>query len=139
MKTLPLKSRLAQSLKARKRAVQAGLKWPSGVHPPARCEGQGCPIHHPSEHHMADWPLHWRADTFVMERTCPHGIGHPDPDHLAYVKRVEAKHKLDCAWHWNGPCSCGAATSKASLQSANTQAIHGCDGCCNPVTRGVYE
>lgn len=74
------------------------------VHDPAQCEGRPCVIHHPSAHHMRDWPLHWRSDTGVMERTCPHGVGHPDPDHLAYVLSVSENNK------WQG--------------------VHGCDSCC---------
>lgn len=62
-----------------------------------------CSIHNPSDHHMVTWPLNWRMDTRVMERFCPHGIGHPDPDHLAFV---------------------------AYTGTDNGDGIHGCDGCC---------
>lgn len=76
------------------------------VHLQSQCEGRGlpCVIHDPSDHHMVLWPLNWRADTHVMERVCPHGVGHPDPDHIAYVR------SLDQGMDW--------------------QTIHGCDGCC---------
>lgn len=50
------------------------------VHPPTRCVGQYCTIHNPSEHHMREWTQFWRQDAGFMERTCPHGVGHPDPD-----------------------------------------------------------
>lgn len=58
--------------------------WQSlvGVHSPSACEGRGCPIHHPSQHHMRDWPQNWRNDRRMMERICEHGVGHPDPDDL---------------------------------------------------------
>lgn len=46
------------------------------------CEGNFCCIHRPSSHHMEDWPQNWREDRSLMERICPHGIGHPDPDDL---------------------------------------------------------
>ena len=69
------------------------------------CQGRGCPIHHPSDHHMRDWPWHWRSDRGLMERTCEHGIGHPDPDDANY---------------------------RASL--GDTDTVHGCDGCCRPAT-----
>ena len=49
------------------------------VHDAARCSGI-CPIHNPSDHHMSGWPTHWRDDRQLMERICPHGVGHPDPD-----------------------------------------------------------
>jgi hypothetical protein len=39
-----------------------------------------CPIHAPSDHSMLAFPTHWRADRAMMERVCPHGVGHPDPD-----------------------------------------------------------
>jgi hypothetical protein len=50
------------------------------VHDPKDCEGEVCTIHNPSAHHMREWPTHWRADRHMMERLCPHGVGHPDPD-----------------------------------------------------------
>lgn len=56
------------------------------VHDPVTCEGQGCAIHHPSDHHMVSWPQHWRPDRHMIERICPHGVGHPDPDDVAIDK-----------------------------------------------------
>ncbi len=52
------------------------------AHDPETCEGNACCIHNPSDHHMVRWPQHWRSDRGIMERICPHGIGHPDPDDL---------------------------------------------------------
>ena len=40
----------------------------------------GCVIHAPSAHRMTAYPTHWREDRGIMERICPHGVGHPDPD-----------------------------------------------------------
>jgi hypothetical protein len=63
-------------------------KWTSGtgqklmVHSEGLCEGY-CPIHNPSDHHMIDWPLHWRGDRGILERMCKCGVGHPDPDDLS--------------------------------------------------------
>jgi hypothetical protein len=51
------------------------------VHAELSCVGP-CPLHSPSEHHMRDWPLVWRGERGIFERTCPHGVGHPDPDSL---------------------------------------------------------
>lgn len=64
-----------------------GFGWCIGeqairVHHRSKCAGQACCIHSPSDHHMARWPQLWRDDRKFMERTCPHGIGHPDPDHI---------------------------------------------------------
>lgn len=83
------------------------------VHEASQCEGRNCPIHNPSDSVMKDWPLLWRADTRVMERTCPHGIGHPDIDHLAYVIGLDK----DNQWH----------------------GVHGCDGCCREVLNGSTQ
>jgi hypothetical protein len=73
----------------------------SNVHPADACAGERCTIHNRTDHTMRTFPQHWRNDRKMMERICPHGIGHPDPD----------DHKLD------GP---GGAV----------EAVHGCDGCC---------
>lgn len=72
------------------------------VHDAHTCTGLFCVIHHPSPHSMRDFPTHWRADRCLMERICPHGIGHPDPDGLAHIP---AKRR-------------------------QIESIHGCDGCC---------
>ena len=72
------------------------------VHGPSMCEGRPCVMHHPSDHHMLQWPTNWRDDARLMERLCPHGIGHPDPDDVAYQATVGRE--------W--------------------VAVHGCDGCC---------
>lgn len=53
------------------------------VHPKAVCAGDWCTIHNPSPHHMREFRQLWRADRRIMERICPHGIGHPDPDDMA--------------------------------------------------------
>lgn len=60
-----------------------------------------CPLHAPSDHHMLGWPLQWRSWRRSFERRCPHGVGHPDPDNLAYL----TARGLD-------------------------DGTHGCDGCC---------
>lgn len=73
---------------------------PLVVHGPDDCAGEHCSIHNPSRHPLDTAPLHWRGH--IMERICPHRIGHPDPDDLAWRRRAG--------------------------RPANT--IHGCDGCC---------
>lgn len=75
------------------------------THPPERCIGEFCCIHNSSEHHMRTWSQNWRSDRGLMERICPHGVGHPDPDDLAYQRRTFG----DAAQH---------------------AGVHGCDGCC---------
>lgn len=72
------------------------------IHGPAVCAGTNCPFHNPSDHVMKAWPKVIRASTLV-ERTCPHGCGHPDPDSVDHFTRQGVSH-MD---------------------------VHGCDGCCN--------
>lgn len=72
------------------------------VHEKAVCQGNHCVIHNPSTHCMSEYPTHWRDDRKLMERICPHGIGHPDPDHLNHL----------------GP------------EMMEWESMHGCDGCC---------
>jgi hypothetical protein len=50
------------------------------VHSPSACYGEYCTIHNRSDHIMRSFPQHWRSDRAIMERICPHGVGHPDPD-----------------------------------------------------------
>lgn len=73
------------------------------------CMEHGCCIHNPSDHHMRDWPTLWRNDRGIMERICEHGVGHPDPDGIAYMLRV-------------------SESSGEPFPIAD--GIHGCDGCC---------
>jgi hypothetical protein len=50
------------------------------THGESVCAGQVCCIHNPSDHHMRSWRQSFRFDRGIMERLCPHDIGHPDPD-----------------------------------------------------------
>ncbi len=72
-------------------------------HPKSICEGDvhGCPFHKPSLHAMIEEPMLLR-ETGLIERICPHGIGHPDPDSIGWMDR-------------HGRPGYG---------------VHGCDGCC---------
>lgn len=81
-------------------ALWAGKRW-IWVHKENACRGRHCSVHNPSDHPLNKAPLHWRADRALMERICEHGIGHPDPDGLAYSNK---------GW---------------------AEAVHGCDGCCS--------
>lgn len=77
----------------------------ANVHEPTvDCVINGCCIHAPSKHSMRNFPTHWREDRRIMERICPHGVGHPDPDDLAFRVR-------------NG-------------DDPKYAGVHGCDGCC---------
>lgn len=74
------------------------------VHDPNACTGHYCSAHNPSPQAEAIGKRWWRQDRGMMERVCPDGIGHPDPDEIAYRERV------------------GLETEYFS--------VHGCDGCC---------
>lgn len=50
------------------------------AHKKSQCYGDRCTIHNLSNHSMREFPQWFRADRGIMERTCPHGVGHPDPD-----------------------------------------------------------
>ena len=72
------------------------------VHDKKDCKGPCC-IHRASDHHMKDWPLHYRNDWgFFFERIDPEGVGHPDPDDLAF-----------------------------RIQNGAEDGIHSCNGLCN--------
>lgn len=78
------------------------------VHTAIQCQGQTCCIHNPSQHHMLTWSPSWDSIYKQMWRKCPHGLRHPDPDDLAYIRE-----------HWG--------TAEAARSYA-----HPCDGCCQP-------
>lgn len=71
------------------------------VHDESDCKGlypwdttYNCPIHNPSDHTMRAFPTHWRGDRGIMERICPHGVGHPDPDDVN-VRNGDGVHGCD--------------------------------------------
>lgn len=74
------------------------------THGPDECGGEFCCIHNPSDHRMRDWPMTLRLDWGVplVERRCEHGVGHPDPDSVAWLES----------------------------QGHDSFGVHGCDGCC---------
>jgi hypothetical protein len=81
-------------------------------HDPTVCVNDPtCAIHKPSEHPLNTAPLMWRSDWGIgfLERICVHGVGHPDPDDLAYKRRT-----------WG-----------ADLYHRTALDVHGCDGCCH--------
>lgn len=77
------------------------------VHAPSECAGHHCWVHNPSDHHMITWPVQW-TDRQTAERVCGHGLGHPDPDDVAYHRR-----------------------------KGREVSVHGCDGCCGLTPPGM--
>ena len=84
------------------------------VHPKEECKGEFCVIHNPSFHKMRGWATNWREDRGLMERVCVHGVGHPDPDDLAFK---------ELNFQQNGKVY------------TKYESIHGCDGCCREVVK----
>lgn len=71
------------------------------------CTTHGCVIHCPTATDPANaggWPYVWRLNKHGFERTCPHGVDHPDADELRWRARTG--------------------------RDAATAAVHRCDGCC---------
>lgn len=89
------------------------------THKPNECGGEHCVLHNPSDHHMSEWTIYIRLDRefALAERLCPHGIGHPDPDSLSYIRQQVSMMKKDfpMADKPYGPYASD---------------VHGCDGCC---------
>lgn len=85
------------------------LKNPDKFHPKQWCELTRCCLHNPSDHPLKTAPLWWRADRGIMERICAHGVGHPDPDGMAYARG----------------------------KGSDDFGTHGCDGCCSKKTEEV--
>lgn len=91
------------------------------VHDENACIGPFCTVHNPSDHPLRDAPLQWRADRGLMERRCGHGVGHPDPDDLAFKRLIMTESDF----------------------AARGFELHGCDGCCEvpdaPKIREIAE
>lgn len=65
------------------------------VHAAGTCVGAFCCIHDPSNHSLKNAPRNWRGDRNLMERICEHGVGHPDPDDLAYHRLIDGSPDAD--------------------------------------------
>jgi len=66
------------------------------VHKAENCMGDVCTIHKRTDHSMRRFPQMWRADRKIMERTCPHGVGHPDPDEYKIIEGIDdGEHACD--------------------------------------------
>lgn len=91
---------------------RTGTKQLLTVHGKDVCTGPPCVIHAPSDHKMKNFPTHWRSDRALIERICPHGIGHPDPDDIEFKRKLKGD------------------------EFARQESVHGCCGIC---CVGAYE
>lgn len=74
------------------------------------CDINGCAIHNPSYHPLSDAKQYMREDkSFLIERICSHGVGHPDPDSASFIAKQQGSSGI-----W----------------------VHGCDGCCRDDATG---
>ena len=80
------------------RAIRRKFVFVNGVshniHRKVDCKGRYCCMHKPSEHAMRDWPMLLR-ETGLVERLCSHGVGHPDPDSVAFLGESWKLHGCD--------------------------------------------
>lgn len=81
----------------------------SKVHPLGSCVGF-CVIHRPIEGPWSLWPTHWRDDRHIMERLCPHGVGHPAIE--------DVLRSGDGGTHGCDGCECGPRLVEEKLQKA---------------------
>lgn len=66
------------------------------------CWGYWCPVHNQSPHHMRGWrQVYDRDDIPTMQRECPCGSLHPDPD----------AQDSDHGWHMRSGC-CGCCNPR---------------------------
>lgn len=77
--------------------IYTGVERPDGwpfvgpIHAPERCEAP-CAYHSPSDHLLRGAPMALGI-AFAFEipmRICEHGVPHPDPDGLGFLRRVGA-------------------------------------------------
>lgn len=73
------------------------------VHSSKDCKNRPCTIHNRTDHIMRAFPQHWRGDRLLMERICPHGVGHPDPDEINLDMNGRGIHGCDGCCTGNGP------------------------------------
>ncbi len=83
------------------------------VHRRTSCSGV-CPIHAVSDHPLANWPTNWNAPNGIMERECPHGQLHPDPDD--FTVRI-----VGVAWHADDCDGCCQGAERPSVGGGATQ------------------
>jgi hypothetical protein len=94
---------------------QAPVGWI--IHDPAHCKGERCIWHNPTpQHSMSHLPFILR-DSGLVERACPCGVGHPDPDSVDFMLRTTGEEH----WGVHGCCRESCCQRKKDLDSPNTQ------------------
>ena len=104
-----------------------GQHW--HVHRPDRCWGEPCPLHHPSEHPLADAEIVMDRSGQVQRR-CAHDVVHPDPDSMAYLRR-QLTAELDAIRESTDPTARFSRFIDSSMAALDKYLTHECDGCCD--------
>jgi len=88
------------------------LRLGDAYHSKAHCYPDVCAVHRPSKTNvMRKWPFEVRLMKYgIIERKCPHGVGHTDPDSMDWAHRVY--------------------DLRLGEENVEALGIHGCDGCC---------
>lgn len=80
------------------------------VHPRLECVGEWCPIHRPMPGPWSNWPRQWSDERDIMERVCPHGIGHPVAE--MYQWAMERGRGFDLVHGCCSSCICSPRAAK---------------------------
>ena len=76
--------------------LEHGTRVLKYIHDPSLCEGRPCTVHNLTDHLMRSFQQYWRSDRKIMERICPHGVGHPDPDdYKIFTNADDGSHGCD--------------------------------------------
>lgn len=94
-------------------------------HDAENCPLGPCPLHHRTEHHMRGWPQHYDSELQLVQRVCPHGTLHPDPDDRTVVDHecchtgccAAPEHGLHRVDHRTGIlfCWCGESSDRTDM------------------------
>lgn len=94
------------------------------THAVDECAGTWCAIHKPQPGPWQEWPRMWREDRGIMERVCPHGVGHPIAE--MYDWAIENNRGFDLIHGCCAECVCSprAAKRDAFLHSGLSSEHH---------------
>jgi hypothetical protein len=80
------------------------------THTQGTCYGPYCAIHNPMPGPWAEWPRLWREDRNILERVCPHGVGHPVAE--MYEWAITNGHGYSLVHGCCGECVCSSRVAK---------------------------
>lgn len=81
------------------------------AHAAKQCVGEYCALHNPMPGPWDQWPRLWRQDRHLLERVCPHGVGHPAVEQLEWWKFLNQEYM------WiHGCCGCPCHPSQRRME-----------------------